>query len=178
MVCSVCIDRGTGLLDMTEPFIFSYSEANIYAKDKDLCTPVLTAAVNKKVEAFHCLLELMDLKDHLKNPIFQVLQVKKHQAETLKVSLHSLKISMSWSLVLVVDICPSVFQQFLITDSKWGYRLIKSTDSHKNSVLHVTARENDLSAMAVLMKHKVDSNIKNVDGKTPMHLAAEMGHHE
>ena len=32
--------------------------------------------------------------------------------------------------------------------------------------------------MAVLMEHKVESYIKNVDGKTPMHLAAEMGHHE
>jgi len=44
--------------------------------------------------------------------------------------------------------------------------------------LHVTARENDLSAMAVLIEHKVESNIRNVDGKTPMHVAAEMGHHE
>ena len=79
---------------------------------------------------------------------------------------------------MVVDTSQSVFQQFLITDSKWGSKLIKSTDSQKNSVLHVTARENDLSAMAVLMEHKVESYIKNVDGKTPMHLAAEMGHHE
>jgi len=45
-------------------------------------------------------------------------------------------------------------------------------------VLHVTARENDLAAMAVLMKHRVESNVKNKDGKTPMHLAAEEGHHE
>ena len=55
---------------------------------------------------------------------------------------------------------------------------MKSTDSQKNNVLHVTAMKNDISAMAVLMKHKVASNIKNVDGKTPMHLAAEMGCHE
>ena len=71
-----------------------------------------------------------------------------------------------------------MFQQFLITDPKWGPQLIKCTDSQKNSVLHVTARENDLSAMTVLMKHKVESSTKNVDGKTPMHLAAEMGHQE
>ena len=113
----------------------------------------------------------MDLKDDQRNPIFQVLQVKKHQAETLKVSLHSFKNGM------VIDINQSVFQQFLIADSEWGSKLIKSTDSQKNSVLHVTARENDLSSMAVLMEHKVESYIKNVDGKTPMHLAAEMGHH-
>ena len=75
-------------------------------------------------------------------------------------------------------ISQSVFQQFLIADKKWGLALIKSTDSQKNSVLHITARENDLSAMAVLMEHKVESYIKNVDGKTPMHLAAEMGHHK
>ena len=56
--------------------------------------------------------------------------------------------------------------------------MVISTDSQKNSVLHVTARENDLSAMTVLLEHKVESYIKNVEGKTPMHLAAEMGHHE
>ena len=80
-------------------YIFSCSEANIYAEDETLCTPVLTAAASMKVEAFHCLMNLMDLKDDLRNPIFQVLQVKKHQTETLKVSLHSLKISMTWSLI-------------------------------------------------------------------------------
>ena len=78
----------------------------------------------------------------------------------------------------MTDIPQPVFQQFLITDSNWGTTLIKSTDSQKNSVLHVTARENDLSAMEVLMEHKVESSIKNAYGKTPMHLAAEMGHHQ
>ena len=63
-------------------------------------------------------------------------------------------------------------------DSTWGPRLIKSTDSHENSVLHVTARDNDISAMTVLMELQVESDIKNVDGKTPMHLAAEKGHQE
>ena len=82
-------------------------------------------------------------------------------------------ISISWLLI-----SQSVFQQFLITDSKWGTKLIKSTDSQKNSVLHVTAMKNDISAMAVLMEHKIEGNIKNIDGKTPMHLAAEKGHHE
>ena len=56
--------------------------------------------------------------------------------------------------------------------------MVKSTDSYGNSVLHVTARENDLSAMTVLMELQVKSDIKNVDGKTPMHLAAEKGHQE
>ena len=154
--------------------VFSFhSGANIHAEDQTLCTPVLTAAVNKKVEAFHCLMKLMDLKDDRRNPIFQVLQVKKHQVETLEVSLRILS-----RLALVVDISQSVFQQFLITDTKFGSKLMKSTDSQRNSVLHVTAMNNDLSAMAVLIKHKVESNIKNVDEKTPMHLAAEMGHHE
>ena len=71
-----------------------------------------------------------------------------------------------------------LFKQFLITDTEYGKSLCQSTDSHKNGVLHVTARENDLAAMAVLMKHRVKSNVKNMDGKTPMHLAAEEGHHE
>ena len=138
-----------------------------------MCTPVLTAAVNKKVEAFHSLMKLLDLKNDQRNPIFQVLQVKKHRVETLEVSLHIVS-----RLALVVDISQFFFQQFLITDSKWGIKLRKSTDSQKNTVLHITARGNDIPAMAVLMKHKVESSIKNVDGKTPMHLAAEMGHHE
>ena len=71
-----------------------------------------------------------------------------------------------------------LFKQFLITDTEYGKSLCQSTDSHKNGVFHVTARENDLAAMAVLMEHGVKSNVKNMDGKTPMHLAAEEGHHE
>ena len=94
------------------------SKANIYAQDETLCTPVLTAAASKKVEAFHCLMKLMDLKDDLRNPIFQVLHVKKHQAETLKVSLHSLKISMSWSLI------------YLNLSFNSSLLLTKSGDSH------------------------------------------------
>jgi len=60
----------------------------------------------------------------------------------------------------------------------WGTKLIESTDNDKNRVLHITARENDLLAMQVLIAEKVESYIRNVDGKTPMHLAAENGHHE
>ena len=56
--------------------------------------------------------------------------------------------------------------------------MVKSTDSQKNSVLHVAARDNDISTMTVLMELQVESDIKNVDGKTPMHLAAEKGHQE
>ena len=65
-----------------------------------MCTPVLTAAAHNKVEAFHCLMELMDveesLEDDQRNPIFSVLHVKEHRAEILKVTLHSLEISMIW----------------------------------------------------------------------------------
>ena len=78
--------------------------------------------------------------------------------------------------MLVSDITKFVFQQFLIADSNWGITLIKSTDSQRNSVLHIASRKNDLSAMTVLTEHSVESNIKNEDGKTPMHLAAEKGH--
>jgi len=60
----------------------------------------------------------------------------------------------------------------------WGTKLIESTDNDKNRVLHITARENDLLAMQVLIAEKVESYIRNADGKTPMHLAAENGHHE
>lgn len=80
-------------------FYFSYSGANIYTEDQTLCTPVLTAAAHKKINAFHCLMSFVDLKDEQKNPLFKVLHVKVHQVETLKVSLHSLQISMSWWLM-------------------------------------------------------------------------------
>ena len=40
---------------------YSYSGANIYAEDQSLCTPVLTAAAYNKVEAFHCLMQFIDL---------------------------------------------------------------------------------------------------------------------
>ena len=51
-----------------------------------MCTPVLTAAAHDQVEAFHCLMQLMDFEDEQKNPIFKVLCVKENQAEMLKVS--------------------------------------------------------------------------------------------
>ena len=82
-----------------ETFVFSYSGADIYTKDQSLCTPVLTAAARNRKEAFHCLMKLMDLNDHLRNPIFQVLHVKEHQAETLEVGCCDLIISMTWSLI-------------------------------------------------------------------------------
>ena len=72
-----------------EPFkscFFSYSGASIHAEDQTLCTPVLTAATHNKIEAFHCLMQFMDLKDY---PILKALHLKSHQAETLTVSLHS-----------------------------------------------------------------------------------------
>ena len=71
-----------------------YSGADIYAEDQSLWTPVLTAAAHGRIKSFHCLMELMDLENELKNPIFQVLHVKKHRAETLKVNLHSFKVNM------------------------------------------------------------------------------------
>ena len=158
---------------VTDSTYFFYSGANIYAEDKTLCTPVLTAATHKNIEAFHCLMQLMDLKDDQRNPIFKVLQVKKHQAETLTVSLHTLNISMIRSLISQI-----FFQQFLIADKKWGSTLIKSTDTLKNSVLHVAASENNLSAVTVLIEKKVQCHSKNVAEKTPLHLAAEKGHQE
>jgi len=60
----------------------------------------------------------------------------------------------------------------------WGTKLIESTDNCKNRILHIAARENDLSVLQVLVAEQVESYIKNTDGKTPMHLAAENGHHE
>ena len=146
-----------------------------------LCTPVLIAAAFNRVDAFRCLLSFMDLKNAEKNPIFKALHVKMYRADILNVSLPTHTYIFACSLYMYNYILYAImylFQQFLIMDTEYGTSLCKSTDSHKNSVFHVTARENDLEAMAVLMKHGMRSYVKNMDGKTPMHLAAEEGHHE
>ena len=56
--------------------------------------------------------------------------------------------------------------------------MIKSTDRDENTVLHIAVSKNNLLAVTVLMEHNVESNVKNVDGKTPLHLAAEDGYQE
>ena len=85
----ICTRVNLKVLRAIHSFCISFhSGANIHAEDQKLCTPDLTAAANKKVEAFHCLMELIDLKNDQRNPIFQVLHVKKHRVETLEVSLH------------------------------------------------------------------------------------------
>lgn len=67
--------------------------------------------------------------------------------------------------------------QFLIADPKMGSDLYKSTDGEGNTVLHIIAKKADLEALLVLIDLKVDSGIQNAQDKTPMHLAAEAGHH-
>lgn len=67
--------------------------------------------------------------------------------------------------------------QFLITDPKMGSDLYKSTDGEGNTVLHITAKKADLEALLVLINLKIDSGVQNAEDKTPMHLAAEAGHH-
>lgn len=67
--------------------------------------------------------------------------------------------------------------QFLITDPKMGSDLYKSTDDEGNTVLHITAKKADLESLQVLINLKVEGGVQNAEDKTPMHLAAEAGHH-
>jgi len=66
-----------------------HSGADVYAEDYMLCTPVLLAAAFNKVNAFHCLLRLMEFKNAEKNPMFRALHVKMYRAEILSVSLQT-----------------------------------------------------------------------------------------
>lgn len=75
---------------MIIPSVISFhSGADVYAEDYMLCTPVLIAAAFNKVNAFRCLLRLMELKNAEKNPIFRALHVKMYRAEILSVSLQT-----------------------------------------------------------------------------------------
>lgn len=44
--------------------------------------------------------------------------------------------------------------------------------------MHIAAYDGNLEAVNVLLPMKSMINVKNKDGKVPMHLAAEAGHHE
>ena len=67
----------------------------------------------------------------------------------------------------------------MITDSKWGSKLRRATDSASNTPLHIAAKHGNLAAMKVLLDGDSVSSemyLVNNNGKTPMHMAAEGGY--
>ena len=63
-----------------------YSHADLYAEDSNSLTPVLAAAVHEKTEAFHCLMEYVNLNNPQQNPIFKAIEIKKTQEIDFNVS--------------------------------------------------------------------------------------------
>ena len=69
------------------PFwIHTHSGADLYAKDKSLCTPVHTAAMHQLIDVFHCLMKHIPVDAH-PSVIFTVFEVKCSKDIILKVSM-------------------------------------------------------------------------------------------
>lgn len=63
-----------------------YSHADLYAEDSNSLTPVLAAAVHEKTEAFHCLMEYVNMNNPQHNPIFKAIGIKSTQEIDFNVS--------------------------------------------------------------------------------------------
>ena len=67
----------------------------------------------------------------------------------------------------------------MITDSKWGSKLRRATDSAGNTALHIAAKHGNLAAIRILLEGdslNQEMYFVNKEGKTPLHMAAEGGH--
>ena len=56
----------------------------------------------------------------------------------------------------------------------------ESKDQEGNALLHIAASDGITGVIALMLewKHEIKCDVKNAQGKTPMHLAAENGHQE
>lgn len=52
---------------------------------------------------------------------------------------------------------------------------LSSTDDSGNTPLHIAANSNYVGAVNLLLTKGANCNLKNKDGRTPLHLAAAMG---
>ena len=69
----------------------------------------------------------------------------------------------------------------LILSTLSGRRLCsESKDQEGNALLHIAAWDGITEVIELMLekKHGIKCDVKNADGKTPMHLAAEKGHHK
>ena len=56
----------------------------------------------------------------------------------------------------------------------------ESKDQEGNALLHIAASDGLTRVIELMLewKHEIKCDVKNAEGKTPMHLAAENGHHK
>jgi len=67
-------------------WIHTLSGADIYAKDRNLCTPAHIAALYQLTDVFHCLMKRIPVHAH-PSVIFTVFKVKCNKDIILKVSM-------------------------------------------------------------------------------------------
>ena len=67
----------------------------------------------------------------------------------------------------------------MIKNEDWHEKLCKTyCDGHRNTPLHNAAKQGNVQAVQILLDRGAKADAVNVDGETPMHLAAENGWHE
>lgn len=161
-------------------FCIHLHSANIHAEDCNLCTPVLVAAGCKHstTHAFDCLMGYMELENAKQNPIIQVLKVQSNQEKILRVRnkvIVSIKrtFALQYSNVYTC-ILPL---QFLVNDKTWGQKLRDCTVENGNTPLHVAAKQGNCLAVKVLLEERFNARAKNMQHRSPMHLAAEEDQH-
>lgn len=63
------------------------------------------------------------------------------------------------------------------TKPKLDFKMHPPIDSHGASLLHIAAREGDLTTVRLLLDHKIDPNLQTLDSKkTALHLAVQEKH--
>ena len=115
----------------------------------------------------------LDLENAKQNPLIQVLNVKSNQEKLLRVKNNEV-IEITCLIAILLCILPL---QFLINDKTWGQTLRDCTVEDRNTPLHVAARQGNHFAVKVLLDEGFNARAKNIDSKSPMHLAAEEDQH-
>ena len=162
-------------------FYIHLHSANIQAEDCDLCTPVLLAAGFKHstTHAFDCLMGYLELQNAKQNPLIQVLKVKSNQEKLLRVKNNEVSDSIKVTCLIAyrcVYICIPPLQ-FLVNNKTWGQKLRDCTVEDGNTPLHVAAKQGNHFAVKVLLEEGFNARAKNIDSKSPVHLAAEEDQH-
>ena len=79
----------------------------------------------------------------------------------------------------VSSICFLNTPQLILSTPSGRSMCSECKDQEKNTPLHIAARAGMLEVIKCMLEWKeIKCNMENNEGKTPMYLAAEKGHHE